>query len=458
MNPKRTLAGLAGLALGFSLLLSLDGLVYLLPVIPFCGLIVIGRRPEAAPFLIGFVVGVGYGMAGAFLLDRPFADTIGPTVALAGVVAVWLIAACIVVLQLTKWSWVRSFVPKWLARRPLRWLPEVGSALAVAALIGFAVRPYVQTVRGHPSASVRAFIAGLQRLQGLPVDPTRLYSEQTLYWVIWYIGLPTVLLAAFGIALLVRRCLRALITWRDPTGIWRAWGLPLTIICGSAAVLWRPDIVPDQPWASRRLVVMVLPGLTISALLASAWLTRQARERGARRTTAALAGLFCSAAMLVPTVSTTFGLGLSHTGSGDGLRPAAQGMALRQTGGGEAAAVRDLCAQIPRKASVVVVDWATADRFGQVVRGMCGVPVALMVGQPAAAVDNVISGIMAAGRRPVLLASGPGPLAGYGASPVRVLDLLTTQDPHQLTQLPTVPGRIRYVVWMATPTTAGVGA
>ena len=62
-----------------------------------------------------------------------------------------------------------------------------------------------------------------------------------------------------GVVLLVRRCLRSLLTWRDPDGRWRNWGLPVAIICaGSAAVLWAPDIVPDQPWASRRLVPLVI--------------------------------------------------------------------------------------------------------------------------------------------------------------------------------------------------------
>ncbi len=83
------------------------------------------------------------------------------------------------------------------------------------------------------------------------------------------------LLGAFGLALLVRRCLRALLTWQDPAGVWRAWGLPLAIICaGSAVVLWPPDIVPDQPWASRRLIVMAMPGLIIFALFAASWLAQ----------------------------------------------------------------------------------------------------------------------------------------------------------------------------------------
>ena len=458
LTPQRTLAGLAGLALSFGLVISLDGIVLLLAVIPFGCALVIGRRPQAAPFLSGMVFGVCYGILGLYLLDRPFLDLVGQTAALAGVVAVWLVALSIVAFQLARISRVRRFVPRALARRPLRWLPEAGAVLAVLILIGFAVRPYVQKVHGHPSVAVYNAIRSLQRAQSLPVDPTRTYAEQTLYWLIWYIGLPTVLLGAFGLALVVRRCLRALLTWQDPAGVWRAWGLPLAVICaGSAAVLWAPDIVPDQPWASRRLIVIAIPGMIIFALFAASWLARRARDRGARPVTAAVAGLFCAAAMLVPTVSTTFGLGLSHTGKSGGLKPVAQGLALTRTGIGQVSAVRQLCAAVPHDAAVVIVDVATAQEFSQVIRGWCGVPVAWLAGRPVAAVDSVLSAISAAGRRPLLMAASERQLAPYGGAPVRVLDLATTQDPRDLRQLPTSLLPVRYQIWLTAPGPSGTG-
>jgi len=459
LTPQRLLAALAGASLGFGLLISLDGLVYLPLVIPFCCALFVGRRPQAAAFPLGCLVGIGYGLLGCYLLDRPFLDSVGHTVALSGVVAIWLIALSVVVMQLPRFGWVRSQVPARLAKRPLRWLPEAGAWITLAALVGFAIRPYVQTVHGHPSLIEYDFIERLQKAQGLPVDPSRLYSEQTLYWVIWYIGLPTVLLGGVGAALLVRRCLRALLTWRDPTGVWRVWGLPLAIFCAASAIsLWDPDIDPDQPWASRRLIVTVIPGLIICALWASSWLARRARDRGAQPGTAAVASLFCVAAMLVPIVATTFGLGLSHTGRSGGLTPVAQGLATTRTGGDEIDAVADLCSQLPGNASVVIVGEPTAAEFTEAVRGMCGVPVATMSGRSAAEVDSVISSITAVGRRPLLLAASRAQLAAFGGTPVRVLDLYTTQDPHQLTQLPTSPNRVRYQVWLTSPGTAGVGA
>jgi uncharacterized membrane protein YidH (DUF202 family) len=457
--PPRLLALLAGLSLGFSLVISLDGLAYLVAAIPFACALVIGRRQQAAPFLAGSGLGVCYGLVGCFLLDRPFLDSVGETVALGGVVGVWLIALSIAAILLARLKRVQRVVPASLRRRPLRWLPEVGALIAVALLVGFAIRPYVQTVHGHPSLAEYKFVASLQRLQGLRVDPTRVYSEQTLWWVSWYIGVPTVLLGAAGLAIVLRRCLRSLVTWRDPAGVWREWALPLAMICGgSAVVLWAPDITPDQPWASRRIVVMVIPGLILFALAAASWLGRRARDRGARPLTAAVAGVFCVAAMLVPTVATTFGLGFSHSGQSGGLKPIAQGLALTRTGAGESAAVSSLCAQIPHGASVVIVGRPTASEFAQVIRGMCGVPVAWMARPSVAQVDNVLGAIATAGRRPLLIAGSQHALATYGGSPVRVLDLSTTEDPHDLIKVPTVPEVVRYQLWMTTPAAPGVGA
>jgi hypothetical protein len=458
-TPQRVLAALAGLALSFGLVVSLDALVCLLVAIPFGGLLVTGRRPQAIPFLSGLGVGFGYGLLSLYLLDRPLLDTVGRPVALAGVVATWLLAATILASQVARISWVRGFVPRALRWRPVRRLPEAGAVVAVAVLIGFAVRPYVQTVRGHASPAAYTTIATLQRLQGLPVDPTRTYAEQTLYWAIWYIGLPTMLLGAFGLAIVVRNCLRALLAWRDPSGVWRIWGLPLAMICaGSVAVLWAPHIVPDQPWASRRLIVTVIPGLILFGLWATAWLTRHARDRGARPWTAAAVGLSCVAAMLVPTVATTFGVGLRHAGKSGALQPIAHGLALTRTGTGEVIAIQELCDWLPRNASVVIIDQPTALEFAQVIRGTCGVPVAWMADRPIGAVQDQIGSIAAAGRRPLLLAGSLRQLGPFGGAPVRILDLATAADPRDLTQLPTSLRPVRFQIWMTAPGSAGAGA
>ena len=453
-DAQRALFALGGLALGLSALVRFDGLLDVLPAIPFVGILVVRRSPAAAPFAAGLAIGAGYGLADAYLLARPFVDSLQPLPELIGLIAAWLAALTLAGVELLRLPGFRRGLGRLLARRPARWLPEAGAVLAVAALIGLAIRPYLQTVRGP--ASQGGYVAVLQRLEHLPVDPGRLYAEDTLYWVIWYIGLPAVLLGGFGAALLVRRCLQALLSWHDPSRAARNWALPLAVIgVGSAAVLWQPETVPDQPWASRRLVPLVLPGLILCALWAAAWLRDRARSRGAGRPAAAVVAVFCVGALLVPTVATTFGLGLSHSGPNGGLRLSADGMALKRTGQGEVGAVDGLCSAIGPGASVVIVDRVVAARFTQVIRGMCGVPVAWMAGQPFGSVQDVLGGIERAGRRPVVLGSRPAQLGPYGGSPVRVLNLFTLQDPHTLTQPPTAPWPIHYVIWMTSPGSLG---
>jgi hypothetical protein len=74
-----------------------------------------------------------------------------------------------------------------------------------------------------------------------------------------------------------------------------------------------------------------------------------------------------------------------------------------------------------------------------------------MVGQPAGAVQSVLASIEHAGRRPVLLGARPSQLYAYGGgTPVRVLDLSTSQDPHTLTQPPSTLSPADYVIWMSS--------
>jgi hypothetical protein len=100
---------------------------------------------------------------------------------------------------------------------------------------------------------------------------------------------------------------------------------------------------------------------------------------------------------------------------------------------------------------VVIVDSLTADRFSQVIRGMCATPTTQIDSATTSEVSAVVAGIQGAGRRPVLLAGTQSQLAPYGGSARKVLDLLTTQDAHELTQPPTRTWLIHFVVWMSNP-------
>jgi hypothetical protein len=459
LTPERMLAACGGVSIGLTSLLSVGSLLYLIPIIAVVGVLLIARRAATIAFTIGICVGCVDGIAAAYLLARPFADSVASTLKVIGADAAGTAVLAALLLVATRRPAVQRFARKALAARPLRWLPGLAGFIVIVALAGFAARPYLEKVRGVLGRVEAHYVAYWQRLAGLRIDPTRLYSEDTLYWVIWYAGIATVLLAGFGAAVLVRRSLRSFLAWSDSSGAALNWALPLAIVLvGSAAVLWQPFTVPDQPWASRRLVPVVVPGMILLATWAAAWLTRRARDRGAGAVTAGFVSAFCVGAMVLPAFTTSFGLGLTHSGVGGGFRLSSNGIAQHAVGAGETAAVRGLCAAIGRSSSVVILDQRVAQNFTQVIRGMCGVPAAWMPQRsPTSAVDAVIAGIARAHRRAVLLGAKPAQVARFGGPPTLVMKLVTTQYPHDLTQAAGAPVPVRYVIWMAVDRTTAVG-
>ena len=451
-GQDKVLAGLAGLALGLTILVRIDGLSDILPAVPFLGVLLAARRRQAIPFGAGLVIGVGYGLADGYLKSRPYLDLEAPSLRPLALIVAVVVLLTLAAVAVTARPAARRRLTGILATRAVRWLPAAAAALTVLIFVGFAVRPLVQRVAGETDPTSIAYVAELQKLAGLPVNGRDQYYQDSLYWVIWYLGVPAVLLGAFGLTALARRCTKALLTWKDPSGAARVWALPAMIaIWVIVTVLWRPAVAPDQPWASRRLVPFVLPGLILAAIWASSWLKDQAAQLGRTKITEGIVATCCVASLVIPTALTTFDLGVTKQG---GLT--AHGVAFRKIGVGELTAVNGLCAAIGPNASVVILDSLTADRFAQVVRGICGTPAAVLQNPTKATTNEVMQGIEGVGRRPVLLAQQPSELTAYG-TPRAVVNLLTTQEAHDLTSPPTRTWLIHYTVWMAEPAALSPG-
>jgi hypothetical protein len=444
---SKVMAALGGLALGLTLLVRIDGASDILPVIPFIGILLLTRRRQALPLLAGLLAGGVYGAVDGIVLSRPYlASNKGSVVPLAAIGAVVVVGTAIAVAVL----WRRG-LPE-LRGRWRQWLPAAAAVLAVVVLAGFIARPHFQTVFGPVTKAGGNVMASFQRIDGLAVQPARLYYEISLHWIFWYIGVPAVLLATLGAALLARRCLR---------GEAPAWVLPLMVFSWViVTTLYRPAIVPDQPWASRRLVPAVLPGFILLATWACAWLVawirRQDRVPAWLRGRAAGGGLAAvlAVAMVVPAVITTFGLLHEPGGPATSKNPVVgttAGLAFQRTYGGEIPAVDGMCAAIPKNASVVFLGTRIANNIAQDVRGMCGVPVAILPGSQPSAVRAVTAGIRSAGRVPVLLAGKKDQVSPYG--PTRqIMNLHSMEDSHTLTSPPTTTWKLTFRVWMSEPT------
>jgi hypothetical protein len=431
----RVLAALGGLALGITLLVRIDGASDILPLIPYCGLLIIGRRPQALPLLGGLVVGGLYGAVDGLVLSRPYLASIKSSLVPLALIAGVVIIATLIAIALLQ----GKGVPKIRGSR----LPNAVGVLTVLVALGFAFRPSFQTVRANSGLSYENNMAGYQRDNHLPIDPTRVYFELSMHWVFWYLGVPLVALATLGVVLLSRRCLR---------GQAPAWTLPLVLFAWViVTTLYRPSITPDQPWASRRLVPVVLPGFILLAVWGSSWLGGRLRQMRIERVLyVGLAGC-CVALLLVPATITTFGL-RPRSGGPVGIKVVAEGLAFKPTYQGEVQAVGQLCAAIPRNASVVFLPGPAADWLTEVVRGMCGDPTAVAPSSQPATVDAVVRGIEQAGRQPVLLTGLRTRLAGYPAGPVReIMTLRTVKDPSTLTKAPLNNWPLKLGIWMLEP-------
>ena len=349
-------AVLAGLVFGLAVLVRIDGLRDVLPVFVYAGLLIalrrVGARDEGrlgAPLLCGLAAGAALGFAAAYLLSRPYLDylsgSLKPLLAICGAVLLLTLVAAVLAPRIAV-----------VLRRAagIRRLPEIAGGLVVLVMVAFAVRPWLQTVTRQPTTPEDRlnykFIEKIQQVNGLPMNGARLYYEESLSWVIWYVGIPVVILATLAAAVLTRRLVR---------GGEFGWLLPLAIIGWTTfTTLYRPAITPDQPWASRRLVPIVIPGLILLAVWGLRWARDKARRSGYGLTPQKGIVAVGAALLLIPPALTS------------------GGTAFTPIERGERAAVEGMCAAIPARASVLIVERVTGDRLTQVVRGTCGVPTA----------------------------------------------------------------------------------
>ena len=469
------LAGLGGVALGLTVLVSIGSLSILLPAFPALALMFVLRRPQSGPFGIGLFAGVALGLYAGLVLARPYLSSISSELHLFGLCAGAFGVVTALVAPLA-FPGVRAWVRRVFVARPFGRLPSLGSVVKWAAVVvpvlvvaGFAARPYIQVTRGQTDPAVIRYVSGLQRLAHLTVDGRRQYYESSLNWVIWYVGIPAVLLAVAGASALGWRWARAAAGEgrgdREAVRLARLWGLPILIIGWSVVtVLWDPAVLPDQPWASHRLVPVVLPGLVLLGLWGSSRLADRALAVGASRLTAAAAATCCVLAMAIPGALTSLSPGLAaHPSVGKDSSDLAKLVSRVQFPGtgtspayrGSLAAVTGLCSAIGQDASVVFVDASTANSLSQVVRGVCGQPAASVAGSSALAVSQVVGSISRVNRRPVLLGASRSQLALYGAAlgtmPRMVLSLHTRGDAAVLTGPPSGTWPVTYTVWMAAP-------
>ncbi|MET9796688.1 hypothetical protein [Nocardiopsis alba] len=424
-----TLAATAGVVFGLGVLVRIDAIRDLLPVVGFIGLLLIARRGQALPLLGGLVVGVVYGLVAGYGYSLPYleylSDSMVPLLLISGGVV-------FVTVVLTAALWRHG--PPHTER--VRWLPNAVAGVTILVMVGFAIRPLLWPDYGHGSDFTDQWVAAVQGFEGLPIEGSRTYYDMSLYWVGWYVGLGAVLFASLGVALVLRR----LTLRRD---LW--WMLPAMLLVWTVTTtLLRPAITPDHPWASRRLIVLVIPAFILFALWFLARLTRYceavARNTGQRSLMRSLPPVVVAgavASLLVPTAATS----------------AAGIMGYRQDVGTVAETER-LCASLPSKASVLVVDSGMAGGYMPLIRNVCGAPTAALNDHSPEAVERVTAAVYERGRVPVLAApewTTLDELTENGADAERHFHVIADMDPSTLMTPPTGSWDFQGSVWTVVP-------
>ena len=451
---------LAGLLVGGTTLVRIDGLREAILLLVVVGLAAAQRRVWARPLLVGVGVSTGVGLlAGLRLSPRYLGDIAGSLLPLLAIG----VAVALVMLGGLWWQRRGARLPPWSAAR----LPRAVGGLTALVLIGLASRPLWMTARQDPNDPGARYVAGMQTRQGLPVDGARTYAEQSVDWLNWWLGPISLVLAALALVWLVHHATTRWVAAQDLP----PWSWPLLVALGSTLMtLWRPGITPDHPWAERRLViaiplVLLLALASIRHLAAGSvpplsptppaptsseentpsephgiphvLLTRLG-GRGVGRAVAALAAV----GMVVPTALATWPL------------------ARARVEAGSLTAVEQVCAALQPRDVVLMVDARAANEWVQVVRGQCGN--ASLATSPAlrrdeaalvAAAQQVRGSVAAAGGRLVYLSADDdqsSAVSGLGEW-MTIVDQTVQESEHALERRPSHLDPLALVVRLARP-------
>ena len=426
-------AALAGLLIGGTALVRIDGLREAILLLPVIALGALSGRAWARPLLLGTAVGLLGSFAAALALSREYLGSI--TGSLLPLVALGVATAGGALLVLV------------LARRGLR-MPTTlthalpgGLALAVLGTgILLAARPLFLTVRQDARDPGARVVAGLQQRQGLPVDGGRTYAEHSVTWLAWWVGPVALAVALITLAVLFARVARA---WTAGEGL-PAWAGVLVVASGSTLLtLWRPGITPDHPWAERRLVI-ALPFVALLVTAGAAWLWRGGPEAwrmstGARGAVAGRA-LACAAivTLLLPSAAATWPHRLERVEAGS-LLPVAQ-----------------VCRALAPGDVAVAVDARAANEWPQVIRGMCDRPALsttnALRNDPralAAALDRVASGLPSGARLVLVSADSAAAITALGGTPQQVASSVVLEDERLLERRPDGVVPLPIEIWLA---------
>jgi hypothetical protein len=456
-----------GLVLGLVFVVRIDAVADVFPLVPFIGWLAYHRVLGWKRLASGLVVGLAFGGFDCLFLTYPYAQHVGSDLRKVGegfaALLLWTVAAFVLARwrqrrvaggdrwRGSKWYWriglpvavlVSGVVPllTWV-RGVRRRLPVFAAAGAFLIGLFFFLRPHLMTMRANPASGGANYVEQVQRFLHMPVDPTRSYYEQATRWLSWYLGWGTLALALIGACWLAHEQI---------AGRLRVWA-PVFLVCfGSAVwVLLVPSITPDHPWADRRFVPVVLPGLVLFAIMAvvpavqfiasrsaSSWSSNAGSARPA--ILGAIQGAVAALAVLLIVVPV-------WTGSRDVI--------YTKTEVGEPKLVHEVCAQLRPGDVVIAIGGRARTEWPGTMKVMCGVNVGYLDNDgDLTEMAQIDAQVQADGGRLMLLAESVGDKdaaqfeAAWPDKPTA--SLITSEATHTLVTRPGKPTRFLTQMWL----------
>lgn len=233
-----------------------------------------------------------------------------------------------------------------------RWFTATKAPFGAAVAAATAMFAWAYVARPDPERDLAVVAVGRPVTTALRAAINNWHYSRSLHWFSAYIGVVGLVVAFVGFVVLAARARR---------GSRAAAAVFFVVIPVAVLYLARPSIQAGQPWAMRRYLPVVLPGLSIAivvALLAGWDAAHRARGAPAQRAAAAAVAVV-TLLVVVPTAANA--LPFVHARMQHGAQ----------------AAIDDICHVARAESAVLVYGGHYLDvELPQVLRAFCGVPTA----------------------------------------------------------------------------------
>lgn len=341
---------MAGFVAGFAFVVRIDGLLIAAALMLGAFVLSMGSQTaknilwhkQAAFFVLGLFAATGLAGLDLWFLSRPYYEyharlvyaeaALLAAILAGGTVSLWLVAKTNIVKH---------------ACQIIQKIKVSGIFIAVIA-IGLLLASRPLWMIDH-TASLNSVVSGIQKTTGFPVEP-RAYSEYSVQWLEWYLGPFILLLALVGLAV---------VTAKVASSKKYLLLVPFVLVFAGTAIVYllEPSITPDQIWAMRRYLPIVIPGLIVLAFYALPFIAHKLLNDQPKSL------LFKRAVLAAAIIGIVLPVVIA-------ARPF---MALREVT--QLAPLKTVCQQMPKNAAIIWV-WQAGNALLMPTRELCGIEAA----------------------------------------------------------------------------------